>query len=973
MASHWARLESLYHEVVALPPAARTSLLDGACRGDPGLRAEVEAMLAHENTGFLDQPAAMAGASDSGTCSPRLPSGSRLGIYEIGALLGIGGMGEVYRARDTKLNRDVAIKILLPAVANDPDRLARFSREARVLASLNHPNIAHIHGLEEADGVGALVLELVEGEDLAQRIARGPIRLDEALPIARQIADALEAAHEQGIIHRDLKPGNIKVRPDGTVKVLDFGLAKAMEPALGVGPRATEAMNSPALTSPATLTGVGVILGTAAYMSPEQARGRAVDRRSDIWAFGSVLFEMLTGERAFAGADTTDTIVSVVSKEPDWNALPSNAPAGIRRLLRRSLEKDPKRRLDSASAARIEIEEALTSSGAEADAHPQFQILNPAPAWRPALAGAVAAAVLSAGVVVVLWSPWRVTAPPRITRTTIATSSPATLTINGVDRDIAVSPDGTHLVYVGNNGTQIFLRALDVLDPVLLVTGGDGIRALFVSPDGQWVGFASSNTLRKVAITGGPPITITGLDSSSRGATWAADDTIIFATGSGTGLWRVSAAGGTPEVLTRPDRALGEAAHVFPEILPDGRAVLFTIASQTGGLNGAQVAVRDLRTGAQKVLLRGGSHAHYVSTGHLVYVSAGTLRAIAFDPIRLETRGAAVAVLSRLATTGDGAGDFTVSLDGTLAYVDAPGGLATDARTLVWVDRTGKEEAISAPPRAYEHPRLSPDGTRILLSSGGDLSIWDLRRATLTRLTLDPDHGSFPVWTTDGRHVVFSAKRNLWRQAADGSGNAERLTTSDDAQFPNGVTPDGAALTFHEITSTMGRDLFQVALDGTHRVTPLVQTKFDERNGIVSPDGRWLAYDSNSSGQFEIYVRPFPNVGSGQWQVSTTGGARPLWARSGKELFYADPEGSLLSVPVESNDALWHVGAPKKLLDGRYFTGGGTLSRTYDVSLDGQRFLMIKAPGTGPDATPPALIIVQHWDEELKRLVPTKH
>jgi serine/threonine-protein kinase len=387
------------------------------------------------------------------------------------------------------------------------------------------------------------------------------------------------------------------------------------------------------------------------------------------------------------------------------------------------------------------------------------------------------------------------------------------------------------------------------------------------------------------------------------------------------------------------------------------------------------VAVRDLRTGVQTILLRGGSHAHYIPTGHLVYVSAGTLRAIAFDPIRLETRGTAVPVLARLATTGDGAGDFAVALDGTLVYVDAPGriALASDARTLVWVDRTGKEEPISAPPRAYEHPRLSPDGTHVLLSSGGDLSIWDLRHATLTRLTLDPDHGSFPVWTPDGRHVVFTTKRNLWWQAADGSGKAERLTTSENAQFPTGVAPDGSALLFYEITPTMGRDLFQLSLDGAHRVTPLLQTKFDERNGIVSPDGRWLAYDSDSSGQFEVYVRPFPNVGGGQWQVSTTGGARPLWARSGKELFYASPDGSLLTVSAESNGALWHAGAPKKLLDGRYFTGGGTLSRTYDVVRDGQRFLMIKGPGTDAGTTPPALIVVQHWDEELKRLLPTKH
>ena len=494
-------------------------------------------------------------------------------------------------------------------------------------------------------------------------------------------------------------------------------------------------------------------------------------------------------------------------------------------------------------------------------------------------------------------------------------------------------------------------------------------------------GSASSTAAasEKVAITGGPSITLASLDGASRGATWAPDDTIIFATSNpATGLQRVSAAGGTPEVLTRPDHAQGEADHLWPEILPGGRAVLFTITSQTGGLDAAQVAVRDLRTGTQKVLLRGGSHGHYVASGHLVYVAAGTLRAIPFDPNRLETHGTAVPVLPRLAVTSTGAGDFAVAADGTLVYVDAPGSLAANARTLVWVDRTGKEEPVAAPPRAYEHPRLSPDGTRVALSSSdqeNDIWIWDLGRATLTRLTLDPGQDQFPLWTPDGRRIIFSSNRdgqpNLWWQAADGTGAAERLTTSSNAQFLNGITPDGTAVVFNETTPTMGRDLLQLALDGTRRVTPLLQTKFDERNGIVSPDGRWLAYESNSSGPFEIYVRPFPNVGGGQWQVSTAGGRQPLWARSGKELFYFGADGALLRVPVEASGATWNAGTPMKLLEGRYYTGTGS-GRAYDVSPDGQRFLMIKAPGTDAGAAPPALIVVQHWDEELKRLVPTK-
>jgi serine/threonine-protein kinase len=491
--------------------------------------------------------------------------------------------------------------------------------------------------------------------------------------------------------------------------------------------------------------------------------------------------------------------------------------------------------------------------------------------------------------------------------------------------------------------------------------------------------------LRKVSITGGPAITLANLEpNASRGATWAPDNTILFATTNpATGLQRVSDDGGTPEVLTRPDGAKGEGGHFWPEILPGGHAVLFTITSQSGGLDTAQVAVRDFRTGTQKVLLRGGSHGHYVASGHLVYVAAGTLRAIPFDLNRLETHGTAVPVLLRLTAKATGTADFAVAADGTLVYLDAPASFTANARTLVWVDRSGKEEPIAAPPRTYVTPRTSPDGTRIALASldeEHDLWIWDLRRAMLTRQTVDPGQDWFPVWTPDGRRIVFSSNRggqqfNIWWQAADGTGAAERLTTNDHVQqFVNGITPDGKAVVFAEVgLSTMGFDLMQLMLDGTHRVTPLLQTKFDERNGIVSPDGQWLAYESSSSGRFEIYVRPFPNVGGGQWQVSTAGGTRPLWARSGKELFYIGADGTLLRVPVEARGATWNAGTPLKLLERRYYTGDGASgARAYDVSPDGQHFLMIKAPATDAGAVAPALIVVQHWDEELKRLVPAK-
>ncbi len=876
-------------------------------------------------------------------------------------------MGEVFRARDTKLNRDVALKVLPDSFANNPERLARFTREAQTLAAINHPNIAHIHGFEDGGSVRAIVMELVEGDDLSQRIALGAVPLDEALPIAKQIADALEAAHEQGIIHRDLKPSNIKLRPDGTVKVLDFGLAKALEPASAASANVTA---SPTITRPAAMTGVGVILGTAAYMAPEQAKGRPADKRADIWALGCVLYEMVTGRRAFSGEDVAETLAHILTEEPDWTALPASTPAPIRRLLRRCLEKDRRRRLADAADARLEMDEALASSG-DASAS---SVRTQEAAWVRALPWAVVGilgAVLA--LVLVVWPPWRQAAPLGVTRSNITLSGAAALTLSGMGRDIALSADGKRLVYVGNNGTQLIVRALDALEPIAIATVTSGVFLPFLSSNGQWVGFANSSfELEKVAITGGAATKIARVDGVLRGATWAADDTIIFATlNVDTGLQRVSASSGSIDVLTRPDREHGEADHLWPELLPGGQAVLFTITSQTGGLDSAQVAVRDLRTGTQTILVHGGSDAHYVASGHLVYIAAGALRAIPFDVDRRETHGSAVPMLPLLSTTAAGGGNFAVANEGTLVYVDT-----TNARTLVWVDRTGKEEAIAAAPRAYLQPRLSPDGRRIAVWSNdqaNDIWIWDLEQETLTPLTLDPGEDQHPLWTPDSKRIIFSSNRsgvfNLWWQAADGTGGPERLNQSSEPQFASGITPDGTAIVFFKNNQgTTGRDLLQLALDETRRVTPLVDTPAHETEGTVSPDGRWLAYESTLTGSKEIYVRPFPNVSDGQFRVSTAGGTRPLWAPSSKELFYIGVDGSLLQVSVETKGATWNSRAPIKLFERRYFVGANS-GRSYDVSLDGQRFLMIKGPGTDASA---AVILVQHWDTELKRLAPTK-
>ena len=899
-----------------------------------------------------------------------LTPGARLGPYEISAQIGAGGMGEVYRARDTNLDRHVAIKILPEAVAQDPERLARFEREAKTLASLNHPHIAHVYGLEKADGVRALVMELVDGDTLAERIARGPIAVAEALAIARQIAEALEAAHEQGIIHRDLKPANIKVGSDGAVKVLDFGLAKALAPASAPGIDATV---SPTITSPALMTGVGVLLGTAAYMSPEQAKGRAADKRSDIWAFGCVLYEMLTGKRCFDGEDVADTLAFVLTKEPDWSALPPTTPPLIGTLLRRCLEKDRRKRAADIAAALFAIDEAEASATGVQPSSPAV-VARPVPLWRRLAIYSAPALIAAAAVGGTVWFAMRPT-PPRVVQSTIATTPATALTTSGGDRDLAITPDGSRVVYAGSNGTELFVRSLDALEPVSLYKGAP--RGPFVSPDGQWVGFIDNlNTLKKVAITGGPAVTLAQLDRASRGAVWMPDDTIIFATAGGVGLQQVPAGGGPVKVLTRPDRTRGEAVHIFPEALPGGRAVIFTMGLARGA-EPAQIVVLDLQTHTQTVVVRNGSHAYYTASGHLVYAVGGTLFAIAFDPVTLRTRGTAIPVVADVAAVAGGSADAVVADDGTLVYArgTGPGGAAL---TLAWVDRQGRETSIAAPPRIYIYPRISPDGGRVVVRSAdqeNDLWVWDLARLTLTRLTLTPGLDLYPVWTPDSRRVLFSSDRegalNLFAQAADGTGAAERLTTSPNQQSATAITPDGTRLLFTETMPQTGDDVMQVTVTGTHTVTPLVHTPAIERNGIISPDGRWLAHEANESGSFEIYVRPYPDVTSGRWQVSTGGGTQPLWSRDGRELFYVSPTRALIRVGVE-RAASWAATTPTVLLkDGSVTTqGGNNFGRNYDISPDGQRFLVVK-PVNASNA-PPQLIVVQHFDEMLKRLVPTK-
>ena len=911
----------------------------------------------------------------------------RLGVYEVAAQIGEGGMGQVFRATDTKLKRQVAIKILPPALAADHDRLARFQREAEVLASLNHPHIAGIYGLEESDGVSALVMELIEGEDLAQRIARGPIPIDEALPLARQIAEALEAAHQQGVIHRDLKPANIKVRADGTVKVLDFGLAKLVQPKADGAH--TDVTASPTITSPLMMTGVGVILGTAAYMSPEQAKGREADKRSDIWAFGAVLYEMLTGRRAFDGEDMTDVLGAVTRLEPDWKALPADVPPPVRTLLESCLVKDRQHRITDISTVLFVLEKSTSLAGPTATA--LVSPLAHRPRWRQVVTHAAVALVMSMFGGAAVWFATRHAEPmpPRVSRLSIAPSGVAALTLTGSNA-LAITPDGFRLVYVGNRGTQLFVRALDSLEAVPVFTAATPALSMpFVSPDHQWIGFSDGGVLTKVAATGGPAVVLTTLDATARGATWGPDDAIVFATSNPTtGLQRVAADGGPVTVLTRPDRTQGEADHLFPELLPGGRAVLFTITSVTGGVDAAQVAVLDLATGTRTILVRGGSQARYVASaigsktsaerdvGHLVYAASDTLRAVAFDATRLETRGSHEPLIRGVARSPIGTLQAVVARDGTLAYVQ--GGPSGDLapRTLVWVDRQGRETPISAPGRRYVYPRLSPDGSRIAvvaIDQEIDVWIWNFNQTTLTRATLDSGIDHSPMWTPDGVELIFSSERagirNLYRQRAESSDAVERLTQSANRQNASDVSADGRRVIFTETTLKTGDDVMQVELGGSHPVTPLIQSVFAERNGIISPDGRWIAYESNASGQFEVWVRPFPSVTSGQWQVSTAGGTRPHWTRKGQELVYVSPTGALMRVGV-ARGASWSTTPPTLLIKEGYVTIPQTdLGLTYDVAPDGERFLMIKeAQGSEQTSAPATIIVVLNWVEELKRL-----
>ena len=933
----WRAIERLYHAARARPEEQRAAFLAEACAADVALRTEVESLLASAPAaaGFMSLPAVDAGMLNS---EPSL-IGRRIGSYAIQARIGAGGMGEVYRAHDSNLGRDVAIKILPSLFSTDPERCARFDREARVLASLNHPNIGAIYGIEDAAGSRALVMEFVGGEDLAQRIARGPLPVAEALPVASQIAGALDAAHEQGIIHRDLKPANIKVREDGSVKVLDFGLAKALD----------QTRSAPAnVASSPTVHGTkpGVILGTPAYMSPEQANGAPLDRRTDIFAFGAVLYEMLTGQRAFQGEAAGDIVAAVIRAQPDWTRLPADTPPGIRRLLRRCLQKERHRRLQTAGDARIEIDEAYSEPD---EVQPVLVATSRRERWWLVAALVVLAVAVTLGVLYM-----RTPADVPVMRVDITT--PAT----DAPMSFAISPDGRSLAFVAYDEglARLWVRPLDATTAQPLA-GTQGATYPFWSPDSSALGFFADGKLKRIDISGGLPQTV-ATAPAGRGGTWNADGVIVFAPTANGSLTSVRSTGGNASALTQVDPPR-QVAHRFPQFLPDGRTFLFFVlgSQDTQGIYlGTLDSPRIQRLTAADIA------GVYLPPDWLLFLRQDTLIAQRFNTTRGELTGDPITVADGVGfETVASSGAFSVSRDGVVAYRAGGAG----PRQLTWFDRTGKPLGTFGPPDDKEltAPSLSPDGRRVAAhrTVQNNTDIWIYDAARMTRFTFDAGRDRWPIWSPDGDHVAFDSDRTghryFYQKRSDLAGAEVLLLESSEEKALNDWSPDGRFLLYITPNNARtGADIWYVPLSGDRNPISFVETAFLERAGQFSPDGRWVAYQSNESGPYEVYVRSFPGPG-GQQQVSTSGGVQARWSSDGHELYYIAPNGALMAVPMTIKGSALEPGTPMMLFQTRIWGGGtnATQGQQYDVAPDGRFLINVVAK----DAAAAPITLLLNW------------
>jgi eukaryotic-like serine/threonine-protein kinase len=884
---------------------------------------------------------------------PLVP-GTKLGPYEVVGPLGAGGMGEVYRASDTKLRREVALKVLPELFADDAHRMVRFEREAQVLASLNHPHIAHINGMEESNGIRALVMELVEGQTLAERIAKGSVPLEEAVPLAKQIAEGLEYAHDRGIIHRDLKPANIKLAPDGQVKILDFGLAKALEGEAGEVNIAT----SPTISTAATRA--GVLLGTAAYMSPEQAKGKAVDRRADIWAFGCVLFEMLAGKAVFDGETITDTLASVVRAEPEWTQLPKETPRRIRELLQRCLTKDSKQRLQAIGEARIALENAFADDSVSATATNSSRV-------RFFAGAAIFFAVATIVIGIAHWS--RTPEKARIVRSYIKAMPNSSFVLGAQQGGFAISPDGLRLAYAAQNAdgkTLLWVRALDSLQAQAL-DGTEEASFPFWSPDSHSIGFFASGKLKKIESSGGPSFTVCDAPNP-RGGSWNQDGVILFAPNLNVPLHRVSASGGTPAPVTSLDPARGVTTHRWPQFLPDGRHFLYVagtpLAPRENPTNAVMLGALDSKE--SKLVLHAHASAQYVS-GHILFLQQSTLMAQPFDVSRLELKGDAFPIADPVQESEVIIRSmFSASENGPLAYLE---GTSSDSRELIWLDRSGRKVGEVSGPDTYMSPRVLPDGKKVLytlIGHGYEVWSYDMALGLKTRLTFGTSSGRAslgPLWSPDGQRIAYTSIRNgqfgFYQKTVNGSGNEEVLLEEDGTvKYLNDWSPDGKSVAFQQAPQGIN-EIWILPLTGERKPTPFLQFKFSSANSTFSPNGKWLAYCSTESGDQKVYVVPFPGPG-GKWQVSPGGGCYPRWRRDGKELFYLSADNKIMAAEVNASGSSFTIGTVNPLFETRVYR---SMSGGFDVTADGQRFIICHEPGQ-PNV---AITLVENWDAELKK------